>query len=97
MAFERFHGTCIVCFKPESKNVVAFAGSGEWAAAGLVALGVPQDQAIATVEMYPPSAQEGFDSVACFLVCATCARRSPFDAGKVYTEPDNLGLLLDAE
>lgn len=66
-------GSCIVCITGTDTGI-AFGGSIEWLAAGLVALGVPTEEAIATIT----SSVDGRSrrSTLTVRVCAKCARKS---------------------
>lgn len=65
-------GSCIVCLAGTDTGL-AFAGSREWLAAGLTVLGVPQSEAVATVEQ----TIDGSDrSPTTFRVCTDCVRAS---------------------
>jgi hypothetical protein len=41
--------SCIACFKGDVPTVIAFEGEAEWILAGLCVLGLPEDQAYATL------------------------------------------------
>lgn len=71
-AFGQLSGSCIVCLTG-TDTALAFAGSLEWKAAALVVLGVPQREAIATVDQFV----DGSDRAAVTIrVCASCVRNS---------------------
>ena len=77
-------GSCIVCLHG-TDTALAFRGSVEWVAAGLCALGVPADQAVATVR-YAPTLIDGEGRVtATYQVCGRCAQQTVFPRpGLVY-------------
>ena len=85
------HDPCIVCFKGDTTTVVGFDGSLEWKAGGLIALGVPPDQAVATVEQFAPVGRPMVT-----LVCERCAARAgfpvmPVSGGKVPVSRQPVG------
>ncbi|UZF57082.1 hypothetical protein LH935_03540 [Gordonia polyisoprenivorans] len=72
-------GSCIVCFTP-TDTALAFQGEPEWCIAGLVALGVPEDQAAATFAAeFGTVSPLGVHTVpseevtAMYRVCSACA------------------------
>jgi hypothetical protein len=64
-------GTCIACYKP-TDTALGVEGDPEWHAAFLVVLGVPQTEALATIERSQPPRRS-----VC-RVCEACAAKSPF-------------------
>lgn len=64
-------GSCIACYTP-TDTALGCRGEPEWQAAFLVTLGVPHDEAIATVERWQPPE----DSI--YQVCAACAKKAGF-------------------
>ena len=43
-----YHGSCVVCLQGTDTGI-AFVGPAEWAVAGLMTLGIPEDQAFDTI------------------------------------------------
>lgn len=76
-------GSCIACLNG-TDTALGFRGDLEWAAAGLTALGVPEDQAVATVENTELPVDEAGRVEAVFQVCASCAAKAGMPVGLVY-------------
>jgi hypothetical protein len=64
-----YRGTCIACYTP-TDTALALEGEPEWIAAVLVVMGVPNDQAVATIERAPNPAK------VTLRVCADCANKA---------------------
>ncbi len=62
---------CTVCFTG-SDSAIAFKGSLEYCAAGLVALGIPTNEAIATVQTFPPPFDDEGTATLIVRVCERC-------------------------
>ena len=62
--------SCVVCLKGDVGTGLAFVGSPEFHAAGLIAAGVPHDQAVQTIEAFPSD-----DEARYVRLCRTCADR----------------------
>lgn len=75
-----FSGTCIVCLKP-TDTAVAFLGPPEMAMGALMAMGVPEDQAVATIEAGMEPLDYVLRSPIALRVCATCATRAHLSVG----------------
>lgn len=77
----RFVRSCVACLRKNTDTVLAFKGDAEWVAAGLMALGVPEDEAGSTVAYAltgrVDEVPEGEVSMI-FRVCETCAERPGF-------------------
>lgn len=67
-------GSCIVCLRG-TDTALAFRGDVNEIAAGLVAIGVPIRDAIATVQAYPPEADAAGPHYT-VRVCSTCVRQN---------------------
>lgn len=70
-----YSGTCMKCMRP-TDTTLAVRGEPEWHAAFLIILGLPKDEAMATVEMFSPPLDgqgryEGF-----YRVCTKCAAKA---------------------
>ena len=76
-------GTCLVCLRA-TDTALAFTGPAEWIVAGLMALGVPNDQAITMVEDFTGAnegkAIPGLMSVP-MRVCESCAEKASLPVG----------------
>lgn len=74
-----YAGTCIACLKP-TDTALAFRGEPEWHAAGLVQLGLPMNEAIATAERTLRAMAVGSDGAgrydAVYRVCGDCAAKA---------------------
>jgi hypothetical protein len=71
----RLAGSCVVCAAPTDTALI-FRGVPEWCCAGLMALGVPEDEAIATFHVADPQPEpDGSFKMAC-RVCRDCVRNS---------------------
>lgn len=66
-------GSCVICGCGTDSGL-AFAGDLEWLAGGLVAMGVPTQEAIAMIERFPENIGQldDGDLSATFRVCAPC-------------------------
>jgi hypothetical protein len=69
-----YTGTCIGCLRP-TDTALGIRGVPEWHAAGLVRLGLPMEEAIATVQVveFEPGPDGRHD--AAYRVCQRCAAR----------------------
>jgi hypothetical protein len=80
-----YEDSCVVCLRGTDTGLV-FAGEAEWAAAGLVDIGVPEDQAIATVShgtgSEPGTVPDG-DITVMFRLCQVCASKARLPVGLV--------------
>ncbi|QSM01784.1 hypothetical protein PROPHIGD11-1_16 [Mycobacterium phage prophiGD11-1] len=65
--------SCIVCFQG-TDTALAFYGSPEWCVAGLMTLGVPGDQAMATFESCHPNPSDPMTVT--YRVCSSCVERA---------------------
>jgi hypothetical protein len=73
---ERFDGSCIVCLEG-TDTALGFRGPQEFAAAGLQVLGVPSDQAGATIELLQREEPRDPDwSEWAFRVCVRCWKKA---------------------
>lgn len=72
-------GSCIACLTG-TDTALGFRGDIDWVAGGLVALGVPTEQAIATVENsdIPVNLYGQFEAI--FQVCTNCCTKSSLPA-----------------
>ena len=85
--------SCIVCFKGDTTTAVAFRGPAEWLIAGLWRLGVPKEQAEATIlqlahdeyecdyGQVPPGEMQNV-----VLVCEDCASKAELTAAPIGGE-----------
>ena len=69
-----YTGTCVACLRG-TDTALAFRGPAEWAAAGLVRLGLPMAEAIATIEAFPGMV-EADGATRMFRVCERCAHKA---------------------
>jgi hypothetical protein len=73
-----YEGSCVVCLQGCDTGL-AFRGEAEWAIAGLLNLGIPQDQAAATLEAFtgsePGMVPNGIITVPVRL-CEVCLAKS---------------------
>jgi hypothetical protein len=80
-----YEDSCVVCLRGTDTGLV-FAGEAEWAAAGLVNLGVPADQAVAILShgtgSEPGKVPDG-DITVMFRVCQACASKAQLPVGLV--------------
>lgn len=77
-------GSCIVCLRG-TDTALAFRGSIEWVTAGLYALGVPADQAAATVQSSCLPIDGSGRATATYQVCASCVQKTKLPKpGLVY-------------
>lgn len=67
--------SCIVCLTG-TDTVLGFRGDINWVAGGLAALGVPVEQAIATVENTDIPVDQFGQMEAVFQVCAECSGKA---------------------
>lgn len=80
-------GTCITCIQPTDTGL-AFVGEAEWILAGFHVLGIPQDQALATLADGDPrfrpvgKVPNGRVTIA-LRVCGDCANRAKFPVGLI--------------
>jgi hypothetical protein len=81
-----YRGACFVCMRGTDTGLT-FRGSGEWLLAGLLVLGVPEDQAEQTLEsawqeagtpVPAGSVPTGNGLTMSFRVCAECVGKTPF-------------------
>jgi hypothetical protein len=76
---------CVVCDRP-TDTALAFEGTAEWAAAGLVALGLEMDVAVVTLSVAsgfePGKAPTGTRWYG-FRVCGECASRADLEVGSL--------------
>jgi ferredoxin len=80
-----YANTCIVCLKP-TDTAMAFRGEAEWLIAGLVTLGVPEDQAYGAYrqsenkgdadDLEDGEVRAGVHDMS-VRVCAACVRACP--------------------
>lgn len=80
-----YRDSCVVCFRGTDTGL-AFSGEGEWAIAGLAALGVPSDHASKLVSLasgIPHGMVPTGRVTVAFRVCAKCAAKSGFPVGDV--------------
>jgi hypothetical protein len=87
---ETHAGACIGCLRG-TDTALAFTGEAEWAAAGLIRLGVPAPEVMATISHYldvePGMVPDGRFTVF-FKVCKRCADRAGFSVGLVMAGGD---------
>lgn len=78
-----YHGACVACMTGTDTGL-AFIGNAEFAAAGLIALGIPQDQVplilAAAIGSTDGRLPEG-DLPVVVRACASCARTSELEVG----------------
>ena len=83
---------CIVCYTGGTGTYAAFTGSLEWQAAALVKLGVPQDEATATIKQFGID-----DGTVIFQVWQSCAGKAGIEVhplgvdAPAYYEPPWIG------
>jgi hypothetical protein len=86
-----YRDTCFICFQG-TDSALGFKGSADWWAAGLIILGVPENEAINYVENFA-HADVDHPDVMVIRVCSQCATRAGFEAHwvdgpiKAYHEP----------
>lgn len=74
--------SCVVCFTPTDTGL-GFAGEAEWIIAGMVRLGIDQDQALATLaagdpKWRPVGMVPSGETTAILRVCGDCAGKPGF-------------------
>lgn len=83
--------SCIVCFRGDTTTGLALIGSLEFHAAALVAVGVPMEQATATVSLPETdpdlAARIAAEGVYPVRVCSDCASRGHMTVGEVPNLP----------
>lgn len=81
-----YSGTCIACMRPTDTGM-AFRGVAEWLMAGLIVLGLPEDQAMEIyrqqqrergIELAEGEAAGGINEMS-IRVCAACVAKCPAD------------------
>lgn len=84
------HDACVPCYRGDTTTALVFRGEAEWAIAGLCVLGVPVEEASATVEVFAEQelgAPKGTVPAGTLdlgvRVCRDCARKAGFPVGKV--------------
>lgn len=70
-----FVGACVVCMRG-TDTALTFRGIAEWAIAGLVTLGVPEQDAVAMVSSGPGEVPDGELAIS-VRVCGSCVKRCP--------------------
>jgi len=80
-----FTGSCVVCLRGTGTGLV-FLGEPEWLAAGLVRLGLPMDDAVATTEVAMSDRPDGWEEWA-VRVCSDCAGPLPVGVISLGTLP----------
>jgi len=77
-----FEGTCIVCLRPTDTGL-AFKGDGDFLVAGLTVLGLPMDEAAATVSYFfgiPPGTVPSGVRTLTIQVCKDCVAKTSLPA-----------------
>ena len=93
--------SCIACFRGDTTTGVALKGEAEFCIAGLIVLGVPEDQALGTFHVCmeaegwtgQPDEVPGGEVTLPIRLCRECAAKTPFAVGQVpslpfYVQPD---------
>jgi len=79
-----YRGACVVCLRGTDTGL-AFSGEAEWAIAGLMGMGIPQDEASLMVSNSTgcdPGMVPLGEVTVCVRVCQQCANRAVDKNGK---------------
>jgi hypothetical protein len=80
-----YEDSCVVCLRGTDSGV-AFTGTAEWIVAGLVKLGVPEEEAVATLSRATgcdPGMVPGGEFAFPIRVCEECADRTGLVVGLI--------------